>query len=67
MPPSGQRTLTGSSGQDTVQTDTFWGKTMKNQLGTMKNHDNPPKTWNNENHQNRPGTMKNQPITMKNQ
>ena len=40
MPPSGRRTQTGSSGKDTVRSDTFWRKTMKNQPGTMKNHAN---------------------------
>ena len=29
-----------------------------------KNHEEP--TWNHENHENQPGTMKNQPVTMKN-
>ena len=33
---------------------------MKNQPGTMKNHENPPGTMKNQ-----PGTMKNQPGTMK--
>ena len=37
---------------------------MKNQPGTMKNHEKP--TWNHENHENGPGTLKNQPGTMKN-
>ena len=31
----------GSLGQDTVWADTFWRKTMKNQPGTMKNHEKP--------------------------
>ena len=43
VPPSGRRTYTGSSDQDTVRAGTFWRKTMNNQPGTMKN---------------RPGTMK---------
>ena len=41
---------------------------MKNQHGTMKNHEEQPGTI--KNHENRPGTMKNhekQPGTMKNQ
>ena len=48
---------TGSSGQDTVQAGTIWGKTMKNQPGTMNNHENQPGIM--KNHENRPGTMKN--------
>ena len=43
-------------------------KAMKNQPGTMKNHEKP--TWNHENHENPPGTMKyreKKPETMKNQ
>ena len=39
---------------------------MKNQPGTMENHENPPGTMKNQpgtmkNHENRPGAMKNQP------
>ena len=37
---------------------------MKNQLGTMKNHENKPGTM--KNHENPPGTMKKQPETMTN-
>ena len=37
---------------------------MKDQPGMMKNHEKP--TWNHENHENGPGTLKNQPGTMKN-
>ena len=45
---------------------------MKNQTGTIKNHENPPRTMKNQpgtmkNHENQPGTMKNQPGTMKSQ
>ena len=43
MLPSGRRTKTESSGQDTVRAGTFW---RKNQPGTMKNHDKT--TWNHE-------------------
>ena len=45
---------------------------MKNPPGSMKNHENPPRTMKNQpgtmkNHENQPGTMKNQPGTMKSQ
>ena len=43
---------------------------MKNQPGSMKNHENRPGTIRNQhgtikNHENRPGTMRNQPGTIK--
>ena len=42
----------------------IWRKTMKNQPGTMKNHEKQPGTMKNrpgtmKNHENRPGTMEN--------
>ena len=68
MQPYGRRTLTGSSGQDTVWAGTFWRKTIENQPGTMKNNEKP--TWNHEKPwktmKNQPRTMKNQPGTIKN-
>ena len=44
MPPSWRRTLTKLLGEDTIQASAFWGKTMKNQPGTMKNLENRPET-----------------------
>ena len=41
VPPSGRRTKNGSLGQDIVWAGTFWRKTMKNQPGTMRNHEKP--------------------------
>ena len=40
---------------------TFWRKTMKNQPGTMKNHENHETTL--KNHRNQPKTMKNPETT----
>ena len=54
MPPSGRRTQTGWSGQDTV-----WGGYI-----LEKNHEKP--TWNHEIHGNQPKTMKNHETTLKN-
>ena len=48
----------------TMKTDLEPWKTMKNQPGTMKNHENQHRTM--KNHENQTGTMKNQPVTMKN-